>query len=44
MDEGIELVRDDVRTQLNRQARQVYIKAILFAGAVTVIAVAIPHR
>ncbi len=45
MDTGIELIDDeDVKTQLRRQARMVYLKAILAAGALTVLVLIIPVR
>ncbi len=45
MDTGKELINDEnVKAQLRRQARMVYLKAILAAGALTVIALIIPVR
>ena len=45
MDEGIERIDEaDVDTQLRRQARQVYLKAILAAGVLTLLCMSIPVR
>jgi hypothetical protein len=45
MDTGKELIEDeDVKAQLRRQARWVYLKAILAASALTVICLLIPGR
>ena len=43
LDDGIEAINDkDVRDQLQRQARRVYLKAVLAAAAVTLLCLAIP--
>ena len=45
MDSGIERIEeDDVKAQLRRQARRVYLKAILAAAALTLLCLAIPIR
>jgi hypothetical protein len=45
MDSGKELIEEeDVKVQLRRQARRVYLKAILAAGALTVVCLLIPGR
>jgi hypothetical protein len=45
LDAGIETIEDeDVKAQLRRQARLVYLKAILAAGALTLLCLAIPIR
>lgn len=45
MDDGKELIDDeDVKAQLRRQAQMVYLKAILAAGALTLIFLVVPIR
>ena len=45
MDDGKELIEDeDVKAQLRRQARWIYLKAILAGGALTLIFLSIPGR
>jgi hypothetical protein len=45
MDDGEEAIEDeDVKAQLRRQARRVYLKAILAASALTLLVLAIPTR
>jgi hypothetical protein len=45
LDEGIETIENkDVKAQLRRQARLVYLKAILAGGALTLLCLLIPVR
>ena len=45
MDEGIERIGEaDVDAQLRRQARQVYLKALVAAGVLTLLCLSIPVR
>ena len=45
MDNGIELIEEeDAKAQLRRQARAVYLKAIVAAGALTALVLVIPIR
>ena len=45
MDNGIELIEEeDAKKQLRRQARTVYLKAIVAAGVLTALVLVIPIR